>query len=73
MMKEFEERARAIASNGRPYKPWWWPHKPRTAGQDLADFVLNLHPANDKKIFDVPGSRTYKAWLGIISLWKSPW
>ena len=73
MMKEFDKRYRAMASKGHPYQPWWWPHKSRTAGQDLADFFLNLHPANDKKVFDVPGSRTYKAWLGIISLWKSPW
>lgn len=72
-MKEFEKRYRTMASNSRPWQPWWVPRKPRTAGQDIADFFLNLHPANDKKIFDVPGSRTYKAWLGIISLWKSPW
>ncbi|KAK0516572.1 hypothetical protein JMJ35_001175 [Cladonia borealis] len=73
MMKYFEKRYRQIALKGRGYQPWWWPHKPRTAGQNVADFLLNLHPANDKKIFDVPGSRTYKAWLGVISLWKSPW
>ena len=73
MMKDFEKRYRLMALKGRPYQPWWWPHKPQTAGQDFADFFLNLRPANDKKIFDVPSSRTYKAWLGIISLWKSPW
>lgn len=73
IMKEFEKRYRAMASNGRPWKLWWLPRKPRTAGQDLADFFLNLHSASDKTAFDVPGSRTYKAWLGIISLWKSPW
>ena len=73
MMKVFEKGYRQMALKGRPYQPWWWPHKARTAGQDVADFFLNLRPANDKKIFDVPGSRTYKAWLGIISLWKSPW
>lgn len=73
MMKDFQKRYRQVASKARPYRPWWWQHKPRTAGQDVADFLLKLHPADDKKIFDVPGSRTYKAWLGVISLWKSPW
>ena len=73
LMKDFEKRSREMALKGRPYRPWWWPHKPRTAGQDQADFFLTLSPANDKKVFDVPGSQTYKAWLGIISLWKSPW
>ena len=73
MMKDFEKRYRQMALKGRGYQPWWWPHKPRTSGQDVADFFLKLCPEKDKKIFDVPGSRTYKAWLGIISLWKSPW
>ena len=73
MMKDCEKRYRQMALKGRGYQPWWWPHKPRTAGQNVADFLLKLNPANDKKIFDVPGSRTYKAWLGVISLWKSPW
>ena len=73
MMKEFGKRYRAMASNSRPWQLWWLPRKPRTAGQDLADFFVNLHPASDKTVFDVPGSRTYKAWLGIISLWKCPW
>ena len=73
MMKDLQKRYLDMTLKGRPYRPWWWPHKPRTAGLDAADFCLNLHPANDKRVFDVPGSRTYKAWLGIISLWKSPW
>ena len=73
IMKEFEKRYRHVAKQARPYRPWWWQHKARTPGEDVADFLLSVLPAKDKKVFDVPGSRTYKAWLGIISLWKHPW
>jgi hypothetical protein len=73
MMKDFEKRFRHVMEKARPYRPWWWQHKPRILGGDIADFLLTVSPAKDKKVFDVPGSQTYKAWLGIISLWKSPW
>ena len=73
MMEDFEKLYRHVAKKARPYQPWWWQRKPRTIGEDIADFLLKVCPANDKKVFDVPGSRTYKAWLGVISLWKSPW
>ena len=73
MMKDFKNRYRQVAKKGRPYQPWWLPHKPRTSGQDIADLLLIISPAKDKKVFDVPGSQTYNAWLGIITLWKSPW
>ncbi|KAF3766142.1 HET-domain-containing protein, partial [Cryphonectria parasitica EP155] len=26
-----------------------------------------------RQIFDVPGSETYRGWLGIIALWQKPW
>lgn len=32
-----------------------------------------LNPTEDKKLFDVPGSPTHKAWLGIASLLRRPW
>ncbi|MCJ1315427.1 hypothetical protein MMC15_000746 [Xylographa vitiligo] len=73
MMKDFRNRFRNVESKGRPYRPWWWPNKAHTAGETTADFLLTISPAKDKTVFDVPGSRTYKAWLGIISLWKCPW
>ncbi len=73
MMEDFEKRYRHVAKKGRPYRPWWLPHKPRTSGQDVADFLLTISPAKDKKVFDVPDSRTHNAWLGIIALWKSTW
>ena len=73
MMKDFESRYRHVTEKGRPYRPWWWPHRPRTVGQDVADFLLTVLPAKDKKVFDVPGSGTHNAWLGIIALWKSAW
>jgi hypothetical protein len=73
MMKDFEKRFRHMTKKARPYRPSWWQHKRRTQGEDIADFLLTLSQAVNKKVFDVPGSRTYKAWLGINSLWKSPW
>lgn len=73
MMKDFQKRYRHVMNKGRPYRPWWLPHKPRTGGQDIADFLLTVSPAKDKTVFDVPGSRTFNAWLGVIALWKSPW
>ena len=77
MMKDFQEQERHfhMTLKGRtlPPLPPLLPNKPRTVGSNAADFFLNLRPANDKNVFDVPGSRTYQAWLGIISLWKSPW
>ena len=73
MMKDFGSRYRRVRDEGRPYRPWWWLHKPRTVGQDVADFMLTILPARDKKVYDLPGSATHNAWLGIIALWKSPW
>ena len=73
MMKDFDDRYRRVRKKGRPYRPWWMPHKPRTTGQDVADFLLTILPGKDKSVFDVPGSRTHNAWLGVIALWKSPW
>ena len=73
MMKDFENRFRWVMEKARPYRPWWWPTKPRTSGEDVADFLLTLSPTKDRNVFDAPGSRTYNAWLGIIDLWKSPW
>jgi hypothetical protein len=73
LIKDFAKRYLRVMKKGRPYRPWWWQTKTRTIGEDIADFLLNVSPARDKMVFDVPGSRTYHAWLGIIALWKSPW
>ena len=73
LMMDFEKRFRHTVKKARPFRPWWWQTAPRTTGDDAADFLLTISPAKDKKVFDVPGSHTYRAWLGIISLWKSPW
>lgn len=48
------------------------PIKPRTVGDDIANSLLSVLPAKDKNVFDVAGSSTHMAWLGIISLWKKP-
>jgi Heterokaryon incompatibility protein (HET) len=68
MMKGFKKRFLDVQKKGRPYRPWWWKREeniPRTVGQDMADFLLTLSPAADKEVFDVPGSLTDTAWLGI--------
>jgi len=73
MMKDFHKRFRRVAKKARRYRPWGYQQKPRTPGEHTADFLRTISPATDKKFFDVPGSPTYNAWLGIISLWKSTW
>lgn len=35
-----------------------------------ADTIIS---ANDKRIFDVPGSECYQAWLGIVSIMRKSW
>src|SRR5271155_3264352 len=39
MMKYFGKRFRHMFKKARPYRPWWWQNKPRTRGQDIADFL----------------------------------
>ena len=73
LMKAYEKAYRRVMLQGRPYRPWWWQTKQRTSAEDVADFKLIMSPSKDKNIYDVPGSDTYKAWLGIVSLHKSPW
>jgi hypothetical protein len=73
MMKDFDEQYNRVILNARPYRPWWWRQKARTPGEDMADFIHTLAPATNKNVFDVPGSPAYRAWLGVISLWQSPW
>ena len=72
-MAYFDKAFRRVMSKGRPYRPWWWPRKLRTVGDDLADFSFAISTAKDKSFYDVPGSQTYRAWLGITSLWQSRW
>ncbi|KAK0935821.1 hypothetical protein LTR29_012602 [Friedmanniomyces endolithicus] len=56
-IKYFRERVRVLQETSNHYQPWWWPTPPPT----------------DKSLFDAPGSMTYKAWLGIVSMWNSRW
>jgi hypothetical protein len=76
MMKGFNKRFLDLQQKRRPYRPWWWKRKENplwTHGQDIAAFLRTISPATDKEVFDVPGSLTHTAWLGMISLWKQPW
>ncbi|KAL8837770.1 MAG: hypothetical protein Q9170_002388 [Blastenia crenularia] len=73
MMDRFEKRHRNVEKIARPLRPWWWPQKARTPGEDHADFMRSILPATDKTIFDETGSSTHRAWLGIAALWRHPW
>ncbi|KPI44852.1 uncharacterized protein AB675_2385 [Cyphellophora attinorum] len=69
----FRKLRLADMKKASPYRPWWWPRKYRTNGQYIAHFVQTVTTKSDRRIFDVPGSRTHSAWLGIVALWKSSW
>ncbi|KAL1385412.1 heterokaryon incompatibility protein-domain-containing protein [Phyllosticta capitalensis] len=77
LMQDFEKRfCKAIE---RDFPAWPLPHfgyhllfGQRAPGQNDADFAQSISAA-DKTIFDAPGSKTHNAWLGIVSLWQSPW
>ena len=69
-LKEFDDWFTDTMRRNRPYRPLWWPIKNRPPN-DIDSFLL--HAANDKAIYDGPGSPTYHAWLGICALWKKPW
>ena len=69
-MAFFVERMGDIQAKGRPARRFWWPQKLRTIGHDRADFSSAIFKAKDKNFFDVPGSQTHRAWLGITALWN---
>lgn len=73
LMERFAKRFLKLQSDARPYRPWWWQHQARTIGQDVSDFLSSLMPALDKTVYDVPGSPTHNAWLGMQSIWTSDW
>jgi hypothetical protein len=82
LMNSFEKRFIDVQKKTHAYRPWWWSYWkqfrgveyiPQTIGLDIAEFLRTMSPATDKKVFDVPGSLTHNAWLGMVSLWKQPW
>lgn len=46
-----------------------------TQGASGGDVIATntIISANDKRIFDVPGSECYQAWLGILSMMRKGW
>lgn len=60
-----DARAEKIRSHPR------WGANAKTLVQHEVDALRTILPASDRNIWDVPGSRTYNAWLGIIAVWKS--
>ena len=61
LIASFQKSLDDTLLKGPPFRPWWWLNRPRSVGQDLADFVLTLLPAKHKSVFDVPGSPTHEA------------
>ena len=47
MMRDIEKRSLKIMKKGRPDRPWWWSHKPRTQAEDLAHIISELTPAKN--------------------------
>ena len=74
LMRKLEKRFQQGMVKTRPYWPWWWPTDPRTQeNKTVVDFMLTTSSTRDKATFDLPGSPTHTGWLGIVSLWSSPW
>lgn len=71
-MEDFHQRFLDSQTKIRPFRPWWWPNKAILPEDDLYAFLASLSAA-DKAIFDVEGSETHRAWLGISTVFSSPW
>ncbi|MCJ1354146.1 MAG: hypothetical protein MMC33_004133 [Icmadophila ericetorum] len=71
-MAEFTHGFLRSASKNRPYRPWWWPNKPVPLAADIHRGVVDMS-VNNKAIFDVEGSVTYRSWLAICELLHKPW
>lgn len=71
-MEEFNQRRLVIMAKNRPYRPWWWPHKAKLPDNDNNTFLASM-AATDRTVFDVEGSDTHNAWLGICAIFRSQW
>jgi len=71
-MNDIYARFRQTQKKNRTYRPWWWPHAPERTEDDVFKTMASIS-ADDRSLFDVEGSETHKAWLGILSLWRNPW
>ena len=71
-IENFYGRFISACKKNRPYRPWWWPNKPVTSEDDLFTFLSSI-PATDRTVYDVEGSATHNAWIGIRSILAAPW
>lgn len=69
-LRYFSKQAQSSGKTHVPMRPFRWPTKPGAG--DVSD-VVNCFKPDDKKVFDVEGSNTHNAWLGIVEIWKKPW
>jgi Heterokaryon incompatibility protein (HET) len=70
-LKYFYNRYISAKKGAVSLRPFWWPYK-RRRRIELFTILGKLDP-NDTKVFDVEGSDTHKAWLGIVDLWQQDW
>jgi Heterokaryon incompatibility protein (HET) len=71
-MNYFFSRYISAIKNVLPYRPWWWPSKIVRMDENVFN-ILSRFSGNDTKVFDVEGSKTHAAWLGIVEIWQKPW
>ena len=71
-MQEFTTRYHTSLEEVLPYRPWWWPNKPIRPETFRYQSFADL-PVRDKSVFDLPGTATHNAWLGICDIWRKPW
>jgi Heterokaryon incompatibility protein (HET) len=55
-----------------PLRPWWWPRKPIQGDEWITGFYRRVNK-DMKNIFDIKGTPSYNAWLGIHEIWQSRW
>ncbi|KAL9108430.1 MAG: hypothetical protein Q9227_006764 [Pyrenula ochraceoflavens] len=73
ILKNFERDYSKVIIKDRPYRPWWWPNKPQTAGADMARFLQTVSPSRMQKALNVSESQMLEGLRGIEALWNSPW
>jgi hypothetical protein len=77
MLADFYHRCIRALKKNRPHRSWWWPNKPVTKEDDINTFLLST-PASDRTVYDIEGSPTRSAWIGICSIvgvsrWSRTW
>lgn len=70
-LKYFASRRKSALKKMSSYRPWWLPSK--TVHDSNPYHLFSKLPGNDTNVFDVEGTKTHDAWLGIVEIWQKPW